>query len=324
MWPFSSIPFSADQIPDLSGKVIVITGANAGLGLESLLHLVKHSPARIYLCARSQSKYDSAMERVREAKPTATSFVKFLEIDLSSFASIKAAASQFLEQEQRLDILMNNAGINVDVEKFTEDGYQRAFGTNHMGHALLTKLLLPTLQKTAAAPGSDVRIVNLSSQGHHQAPKPTGFLPDKCKTEMAEYGPFAKYGQSKLCNLLHAKELARRYPELTAVAIDPGPAHTEMTGKFGKQHPWMMAMIQPLFNAFAVVSTTASLNQTWAAVAPLKGSEQKSADNVPEVESGKYYEPIAKEATPSAFARDEKLAAELWDWTSKEIEQTGY
>lgn len=133
MFPFSSAPFTPEtDIPNLSGKIIVITGSNGGLGYESLIHLARHSPSRIYLCARSKEKYETAMKGILAAVPDAANFVKYLEIDLASLASVKKAAETFTAENDRLDVLMNNAGIMAQTPARTEDGFEIQFGTNHM------------------------------------------------------------------------------------------------------------------------------------------------------------------------------------------------
>ena len=112
MFPFSSFSFNPDKdIPSLEGKVIIVTGGNSGLGLESLIQMAKHSPSKVYLCARNKEKYDTAMKHIAESGvPEATKIVHFLELDLQSLASVKKSAETFKAENQRLDILMNNAG----------------------------------------------------------------------------------------------------------------------------------------------------------------------------------------------------------------------
>ena len=120
------------DVPTLSGKVIVITGANGGLGYETLIHLASHSPAKIYLCARSKEKYDHAMQGITAAVPDAAQFVKYLELDLASLASVQKAAATFTAENDRLDVLMNNAGIMAQPPGLTKDGFEIQFGTNHV------------------------------------------------------------------------------------------------------------------------------------------------------------------------------------------------
>ncbi len=120
------------DVTDLAGKVIIITGANSGLGYESLIHLAKHSPSKTYLCARSQGKYQKAMEGIIAAVPDASEFIEYLELDLASLASVRKAAETFIAHNDRLDILMNNAGIMAQPAELTQDGFEIQFGTNHV------------------------------------------------------------------------------------------------------------------------------------------------------------------------------------------------
>ena len=121
------------------------------------------------LAARTQSKAEAAIAEIKQTVPNGK--VSFLQLDLGSLAAVKKAADEFKARSDRLDILINNAGIMAVPWSMTEDGYEIQFGTCHMGHALFTELLLPTLLKTAEEPGSDVRIINLSSEAHNMAPK---------------------------------------------------------------------------------------------------------------------------------------------------------
>ena len=120
------------DIPDLSGKVIIITGANSGLGYESVIHLARHSPSKLYLCARTLEKYEAAIKGISAAVPNASDFVEYLELDLASLSSTKKAAETFLAHNDRLDILINNAGIMAIPPALTKDGFEIQFGTNHV------------------------------------------------------------------------------------------------------------------------------------------------------------------------------------------------
>lgn len=321
---FGSPPFDPKNIPELSGKVIIITGANGGLGYESLLHLAPHHPSKIYLCARSQAKYDAAMKAISAAVPNASDLVKYLELDLTSLASVKAAVQMFLKENDRLDILMNNAGIMAQPPALTKEGYEIQFGTNHMGHFLFTKELLPILQSTAAEPGSDVRIINLSSDGHKLAPRDVGFAPEACTTDMKEYSTWTRYGQSKLANILFTNELAKKYPAITSLAIHPGVVVTNLLNSFMGEHSFLTLPIGPGFRLFGMAPSQGALNQTWASVAPIKGKPGLGGGSAKEVEQGKYYVPVANLGASSAFAKDEQLSKKLWDWSEKELEKQGY
>jgi NAD(P)-dependent dehydrogenase (short-subunit alcohol dehydrogenase family) len=327
------------DIPSLSGRVIIITGANNGLGYETMVQLAQHSPQRIYLCARNRAKFDDALTRLTALVPDATSFVRYLELDLSSLAAVKAATEAFLRQESRLDILFNNAGIMAGDPALTVDGYEIRFGTNHMGHALFTKLLLPLLRQTAAQTGSDVRIVNISSDGYRTAPKPTGFVPEICTTDMATYNVWTRYGQSKLANILFARELGVRCPEILSVSLHPGSVNTGMVQSFIKNYPIAAFFLRPLWNLVSVDAAHGAYTQLWAAVAPIKGKGKGkvkakangmsgNAATIPEVENGAYYTPVAKLTHPGHFAAataaNKDLSRKLWEWTETEFEKKGY
>ncbi|KAL2108733.1 hypothetical protein VUR80DRAFT_3415 [Thermomyces stellatus] len=153
--------FRCQDIPDLRDQVIIVTGGNAGLGLETIRRLSEHNAARIYLAARSQEKAEKAIKELQQANPKVCSIL-FLKLDLASFESVKSAAADFLSRESRLDILVNNAGIMMTPEGLTEDGYEIQFGTNVMGPALFTQLLLPILRKTAMVNSQTCRHALLS------------------------------------------------------------------------------------------------------------------------------------------------------------------
>lgn len=300
--------------------MILVTGANVGLGRESLHQLAKHNPKTIYLAARSKAKADEAIKEINASFPDPSkSTVKFLELDLTSFDSVKTAARTFTQSEDRLDILMNNAGIMACPEGLTKEGYEIQFGTNHVGHALLTKLLLPTLQKTAkTAPTGSVRIVNLSSAGEMFAPKPEGIKFDQLKTPSSGIGTWARYGQSKLANVIFAKALAKRYPDIVSVSIHPGGVQTELTrGPLASYGSWLSWPSKIIGAIFLKTVYQGALNQTWAAVAPLAKAQGDGG-----VTNGTFYHPVGIAGKDSALAKDEqgKLADALWDWTEKELE----
>ncbi|OBS29587.1 hypothetical protein FPOA_03524 [Fusarium poae] len=131
-----------DDIPDLTGKVIIITGGSSGLGKESALQLAKHNPSTIFITARTEKRGNAAIKEIQDSVPNFKGQIKFLELDLGSFASIQKGAATFLSQSDRLDILMNNAGLMATPAGLTADGYEIQFGSNYMGPALFTKLHL--------------------------------------------------------------------------------------------------------------------------------------------------------------------------------------
>jgi NAD(P)-dependent dehydrogenase (short-subunit alcohol dehydrogenase family) len=222
-------------------------------------------------------------------------------------ASVAAAVESVKSQYDRLDILVNNGGISsVPVAK-TQDGFEIQFGTNYVGHALLTKLLLPTLVTTATEskiPGS-VRIVNLSSNGHLFASAPG------INFENLNHGnAWNRYAQSKLANVLHAKALSRRYPTIIIVSLHPGTVRTSI---FEKMNSRAMDIVSTLFGwAFYQTIQEGTKTQLWAATATER------------VESGVYYTPIGVKATGSKYAQSKELEDQLWNWTENEFKKLGY
>ncbi|KAI1618519.1 hypothetical protein EDD37DRAFT_561160 [Exophiala viscosa] len=299
------------HIPDLSSKVIVVTGGNNGVGKATVIELAKHNPQRLYLAARSQAKYDEAMTDVRAAAPNAN--VAFLELDLASFVSVKKAADQILATNDRLDILINNAGVMGLPPAQTKEGYEIHFGTNHMGHALLTKLLLPLLLKTAEKPGSDVRILNLSSEGHKIAAKQV-FVPDQLSSSMSDTHSYVRYGQSKLANVLFSRELARRYPQILTTAVHPGRVATPLLDQMFATKSFT-TYFQKSFDALAGVLTPVQGAYTSLFAATWKRDE---------VQNGAYYAPFGKLNAGSKPSQDVELAKSLWDYTEEEIKKHGY
>lgn len=206
---------------------------------------------------------------------------------------------------------MCNAGIlqPSGPPGLTEDGFELQFGTNHLGHALLIKLLLPLLLKTAE-PHSDVRIVSTSSDGYrfHSA---DGIVFEDLRTTQENLrifgfkslGGWTRYFQSKLANIVYATELAKRYPSIKVVAVHPGVIDTELTPRYLKR-----TLIKSLILGGELKTPQeGSLNLLWAATG--KG-----------VESGQYYEPVGIVGKRTKKSKDEKLAKELWDWTQEQLE----
>lgn len=178
------------------------------------------------------------------------------------------------------------------------------FSTNHVGHAFLTKLLLPTLLKTAEQPNSDVRIVNVSSEGHYMAP---GIIYDQDKLET--YYTWRRYGQSKLANILHARELQRRYPQITATSLHPGVIFTDLYAASMKTNP-LLKISMPLMSGVLLDVPGGAKNSLWAATADR---------NV--VASSHYWKPVGSKSGGSFwYARKPELATELWDWTESQLE----
>lgn len=310
MWPFGSnsgVNFTAKDIPSLKGKVFVVTGGNSGLGKQSVLDLARHEPQEIWLTARTVEKADEAIKDIKTKVPNAN--IKPLGMDLSSFESIKAAARTFTAASKRLDVLLLNAGCMAAPTALTKDGYELQFGTNHVGHALLTKLLTPTLDKTATAgPDADVRVVVLSSAAVAFSPK-GGILFDTLKTTQESVGTWDRYGQSKLANALYARELAQHHPQWTVTAIHPGVVQTNLQHYAVERH-WLLAPIINIATKFITTVEDGAKNQLWAATAPKK-----------DIKSGALYYPVGDltGGRRGLYTTDDALAKRLWEWTEQEL-----
>jgi NAD(P)-dependent dehydrogenase (short-subunit alcohol dehydrogenase family) len=212
--------WSAADIPDLSGKRAIVTGATSGLGLVMATELAAHG-ATVTLAARNASKAETAKELILSAHPRARLDVAL--VDVASLKSVRAFATTWLATNKKLDILVNNAGVMaIPKRQLTEDGFELQFGTNHLGAFALTVLLLPALRKTPGA-----RVVAVASNAH----RPSSIAFDDLMREK-KYTAWGAYGQSKLANLLFTRELQRRFVaakvDAIAVAGHPGWASTNL------------------------------------------------------------------------------------------------
>lgn len=275
--------------------------------------MAAHSPARIYLAARTASKASSAIADIRAVVPDAP--IEHLQLDLASFSSVAEAAKTFKSKETRLDLLINNAGVMAVPYSLTSDGYEIQFGTNHVGHALLTKLLLPVMLETAKEPGADVRIVNVSSIGHWAAPS-GGIIFDQKALE--KHNTMRRYGQAKLANILFTRELAVRHPEITSVALHPGVILTDLYASMNTNFILKFLLkaygaMFPLLPGHFKDTAGGALNQTWAATTPKE-----------KLKNGGLYFPVGKAASGSGYSRDMGLAKKLWEWTDAEFAKHGY
>jgi NAD(P)-dependent dehydrogenase (short-subunit alcohol dehydrogenase family) len=286
--------WSADDIPDQLGRTFVVTGANSGIGYEAALQLARRR-GRVVLACRNQEKGRRAADALVAATPGAS--VEVRPLDLADLASVRAFAARFLETSDRLDGLVNNAGIMAVPRGLTADGFELQFGTNHLGHFALTGLLLPALLATASA-----RVMTVSSGGH----RPGRIRFDDLAGER-RYGRWPAYFQSKLANLLFTYELQRRLEagghEVIAVAAHPGVARTEL----GKATP-LQARLLTLGERFQQPASAGALPTLRAATDP-------------DVRGGEYYGPAGflETAGPpvrvgsSRASRDRDTARRLWD-----------
>jgi NAD(P)-dependent dehydrogenase (short-subunit alcohol dehydrogenase family) len=230
--------WTTDDIPDQTGRVAVITGANTGLGYETARALAEHG-AHVVLAVRNLDKGKDAAARITAASPSAG--VALQELDLTSLDSIRAAARQLRSDHDRIDLLVNNAGVMYTPKSTTKDGFELQFGTNHLGHFALTGLLLDRLLPVAGS-----RIVTVSSIGHRIR---ADIHFDDLQWEHS-YNRVSAYGQAKLANLLFTYELQRRlapHGTTIAAAAHPGGSNTELMRNLPPLVARVSAVIEPLF-----------------------------------------------------------------------------
>ncbi len=203
---------------DLGGQLALVTGGTSGLGAETARALASKG-ASVVITARNVPKGEEVAEGIR--KTTGNANVEVEELELGSIASIRAFAERFNAKHDRLNILVNNAGVMACPFEKTSDGFEMQFGTNHLGHFLMTGLLVPALIK-----GAPARVVSVSSLGHERSP----VVFDDIHFEKREYDKWASYGQAKTANVLFAVELDRRLKDrgVRANAIHPGVIMTEL------------------------------------------------------------------------------------------------
>lgn len=213
--------WTAEDVPDQTGRVAVITGSNTGIGYHTAEVLAGHGALTV-LAVRDLDKGKAAAERIRKACPDAC--VEVRELDLSSLASVREAAEALSSAHRRIDLLINNAGVMYTPKQTTVDGFELQFGTNHLGHFALTGLLLPRMMRVKGS-----RVVTVSSMAH-RIMAAIHFDDLQCENG---YNRIAAYGQSKLANLMFTYELQRRLAakrrSTIAIAAHPGTANTELT-----------------------------------------------------------------------------------------------
>ncbi len=293
--------WTAAEMPSQAGRIILVTGANSGVGYTAALEFARHG-AHVLLGCRNAEKGRLALEKLRSEAPGSDAEVAIL--DVASLRSTRAFAEAFLARNAALDVLVNNAGVmGIPERTLTEDGFERQFGTNHLGHFALTGLLLPALE-TSSSP----RVVTVASLAHRNGKMDWNNLQSE-----RTYDPMGAYNNSKLANLLFAKELDRRLKKagipVLSVAVHPGVAKTKVfeNGPAGKGdlRTRLIALLVPLL---AQTDAMGALPTEYAATAPgLQGGEYIGPDGFGEF---KGYPRVVQ---PRPKALDEAAAARLWE-----------
>ncbi|KAH7915543.1 hypothetical protein BJ138DRAFT_1141561 [Hygrophoropsis aurantiaca] len=303
------------DLPDLAGKVILITGGNAGIGYGTVKHLARRG-AKVYMAARNESKAKAAIEQLqKEGLGPGNGQVIWIKLDLQDPRNAKVMAEEFMKLETRLDVLVHNAAMLVDKYRINDDGVQDVMTVNLISPFVLTRSLRPVLERTASEPDSDVRIVVVASDAHKllygikPSFKDLDGLNNECKKSWVP--SFARYGLSKLTNILYAKELQRRFisegQNITVISLHPGAVNTFSDRPELASWKWLVAPIVALF--FVPRDVGAYTSAFAAASDEVKKDKQKYR--------GAYLTPVTKLDTESKMARDENTARELWEIIEK-------
>uniref|UniRef100_UPI0037E933C6 retinol dehydrogenase 12-like n=1 Tax=Semicossyphus pulcher TaxID=241346 RepID=UPI0037E933C6 len=270
----------------LDGKTVVITGANTGIGKETAIDLAKRG-AKIIMACRDPERGQAAVKEVIET--SANENIVYMKLDLADSKSIREFAEAINKDEPKLNILINNAGVMVCPYGKTADGFEMQIGVNHMGHFLLTHLLIDLIKKSAPA-----RIVTVSSMAHSWGT----IKLDDINSEK-NYEKRAAYSQSKLANILFTRSLAKRLEDtgVTAYSLHPGVVQTDLWRHLSGPQRVIMKMVSP----FTKNSSQGAQTSIYCAVEPSLAEE-----------SGGYYSDCAP-ANCAAAGKDDVLAQKLWD-----------
>ena len=298
-----STKWNLENIDDLTGKTILVTGGNSGLGFEAVKAFAGKG-AHVILACRSTIKGNDAVIKIKEEFPNSDITVR--ELDLADLKSVTSFATIFKKENKQLNVLLNNAGIMMVPYGLTKDGFEKQIGTNHLGHFALTGLLLDLLKATPKS-----RVVNVSSMAHKGGVMNTENL---LYENGADYSPMKAYGRSKLSNLLFTYELQRFFEknkiDSLAVAAHPGVSDTNL---FNHAAPkWLMNLLRPLFLFIIQPASMGVLPEIRASLdASVKGGQYYGPDGKKEM---KGY-PVLVESTVESH--NEEDARKLWELSEK-------
>ncbi|GLB38420.1 putative short chain dehydrogenase [Lyophyllum shimeji] len=295
--------WTEEQIPDQSGRTIIITGGNAGVGKECAKALLQHN-ANVYLACRNRSRAEAAIMELRDLTGREA---KFLPLDLADLNSVRDAVEEFTRNETELHILFNNAGVMFPPMEEEIDGYDAQIHINVLGHFYLTKLLLPVLLSTARGPIKP-RILHVSSSGHYLAgSQPLDFQSFKCGPARRRRITEEMYIQSKFANIVVSNEFARRYGDqgLVFTSVNPGNLQTDLNRHVKNIFKRLLLRFLQIYPA-----KLGAVTQLWAGTA-------SEAANL----NGKFLVPWARVASPRPEAEDPRLGRDLWEWMEEQVNE---
>jgi NAD(P)-dependent dehydrogenase (short-subunit alcohol dehydrogenase family) len=295
--------FSLDDVPDLAGKVAVVTGGSEGIGYGVTYTLLKHNIDKIYILSTSEEVVNGAKEAIaKELGQAAADKTSWIQCDLTDWKRTKDVAADIENDTDRLDILVNNAGRGVMTYQLTNYGVDRHMALNHMGHVVLTSCLLPLMKETAKQ-GNIVRIVNQASNAHRQAPTDTKF--ESLEELNQDLGPNPQYGRSKLANILYSRYFTRKvtnggYPNVLMNSTNPGFVSTKMS-----KHD--------VFEAFPLGGYAMAVGMEPFKKNQFQGALSATFAATVTDKSGQYICPPAVPELGNELAQDEALADKLME-----------
>ncbi|EJD37985.1 NAD(P)-binding protein [Auricularia subglabra TFB-10046 SS5] len=286
--------WTAADVPDLAGRVFVVTGGASGIGRETVKELLRHN-GRVYIAARNRERAQAVADELVKEVGRAP---EVLVVDLASLASVRDAANEFNAKEQTLDALINCGGAAGESNATTAEGYDLLFGTNVLGHYYLTHLLLPALKRNLEAHGRKGRVTSVSSIAHtsHAHIDYETLVPGDARDRKKALD---RYGQSKFGNVVFAFELARREgAHIVSSALNPGTIHTPM---YDANKPGVLA-------SFLMESVMYEVDH--GAITPLWAATALEAENV----NGQYLVPWARVGQAAKEGYDPEVGKKLWTW----------
>ncbi|KAI1453286.1 putative short-chain dehydrogenase [Annulohypoxylon moriforme] len=307
--------FTENNLPDLHGKVYIVTGSNTGVGKE-LARILYSKNARVYIAARSQDKANKAIEEISNAFPNSKGGLVFLKLDLSDLTTIKASADEFLAKEEKLDVLFNNAGVQNQLPEpsKTPQGYEYHLGVNAIGTFAFTRLLTPILVSTSKKEGAS-RVIWVSSSGTEIiGEKSVGVDMNNLDYRKKDRPLLEKYGISKAGNWLHGVEFAKRYKAdgVISIPLNPGNLASDLYRDMkGLMRFFVDLITYPPINGaytllYAGLSPEITLDKTGSWVVPF----------------GRIL-PIRKdlvEATKTEAEGGNGTAEKFWEWTYEQVQ----
>ncbi|KAI5925275.1 hypothetical protein F4810DRAFT_708661 [Camillea tinctor] len=308
--------FTEKDLPQLRGKVYLITGANTGLGKE-LAQMLYSKHAKVYIAARSEAKALDAMNDIRRAEPGSSGDLVFIKLDLADLSTIKASAQKFLERENKLHVLFNNAGVMKPAPgSKTVQGYELQLGVNNVGTFMFTKLLTPVLAATAKAePSGLVRVVWVGSSAGELPMSPKGGVPMDNLDYHKDLGWFPKYCISKAGNYLQGAEYARRHKAdgILSITVNPGNLDSELW----RNQPYVVGKILKWF--FLHPPIKGAYTELFAGLSPEVTMENTGGWVVP---WGRFMRSRKDlyEATKRKSEGGSGIAKEFWEWNEKQVE----